>query len=332
VLASPCAVTNSLFVNMPFGKEVTLDYSLIDKVSEILKVGKTARSYQPFNWIDDLHWVGKEESDRIVSQFFALGNSINFKYWWFEKNGNYQYTEGKKGGSMERGAFYMWRSLKLCLDNEIFPVLDARKLSKISLGEIKQIFADDDGKIPLPNLAERQRNWQDLGSKLLEYWDGEFYNLVHESHNSLIEFVRLSRQFRAFDDPLCKIPMVNSLMHQGRGITKFFETIFPGIDYQLLKQQLRIGILVPKSNLASKLIAKKLLTHVEARELRNAGLMSFLLIMEKSGLTGDIVDNIWWLNRRNCSDSDTKCDSCPFESMCEKKISLQIPLENTRYY
>jgi hypothetical protein len=126
--------------------------------------------------------------------------------------------------------------------------------------------------------------------------------------------------------------MVNAIMHQGRGIRKFDRPIFPGIDYQLLKQQMRIGIVVPNKTLAKKLIQGTLLGHKEARELRNAGLSSFLHLMQKTSIPGDVIDNMWWNNRQICTDSKPSCEKCLFRKVCEKKTPFGIPLEMTRHY
>ena len=126
--------------------------------------------------------------------------------------------------------------------------------------------------------------------------------------------------------------MVNAIMHQGRGVVKFDDPILPGIDYQLLKQQMRIGIVVPKGKLIKKLVRKEILTSGEARELRNAALYSFLQIMEKTLISGDVIDNIWWTNRRTCLDFQPLCEGCLFTNVCIKKTEYKIPLEVTRYY
>lgn len=325
-------VIERLHLRLTFGKRVDLNFDLLDQVCKLLNKVKGRYNHKPLDWRDERHWPDDEEGVSTVSQFFAVGNAINFRYWWIGDRGVYKYCQGMKGKSRERGAHYMWRALRLCQKNDMVPILNAKKLSKISLNEMKQIFRDDEGRHVMPALKERQRNWRDLGHKLLEYWDGQFYNLVKEAQNSLFDFVRYSRQFRAFDDPLCKMVMVNAIMQQGRGIVKFDSPIFPGIDYQLLKQQMRIGIVEPKGKLTKKLVRKEILTHEEARELRNAGLRSFLHVMEKTSMPGDVIDNIWWTNRRTCLDLQPLCEECLFNTVCRKKTEYGIPLEITRYY
>lgn len=326
------SISNSLFLKLTFGNLVELDYEVLNQVCDFLSKNKNQYQRKPMDWRNTHYWPDDSEGVYVVSQFFAIGNAINFRYWWRGNRGAYGYCKGVKGKSSERGAYYMWRALRLCQKAAVIPILDSKKLSKISISEMKHIFRDDKGHDLMPALKERQRNWRDLGHKLLEYWDGQFYNLVKTAQNSLFDFVRYSRQFRAFDDPLCKMVMVNSIMHQGRGIVKFKTPIFPGIDYQLLKQQMRMGIVVPKGRLMKKLISQEILTHNEARELRNAGLHSFLHIMERTGIPGDVIDNIWWTNKRICRDQQPQCEGCLFSNICRRKQEYGIPREITRYY
>jgi len=331
-------IVDRLKLNLEFGKHVELDYDVLDEICDLMSKEEVFKYYKPYSWDDPCYWLEDDKGKREVSQYFTIGNAINFRYWWKEYNGRIRHCQGMKGGMNVDGALYMWRSLRTCYDQEIFPILDAYKLSKISLMCFKKIFQDDNGNVPIPSYKERIKNWRDLGKKLCEYWSGEFYNLLKETKNSLYNFIQYSRQFRAFDDPLCKMTMVNAILHNGRGITKFRETIFPGIDYQLVKQQLRIGILVPKKHVENKLVREELLSEKEARELRNACLKAFIYIMKKTHIAGDVIDNKWWFNRKKCNDEKPVClnnetiDMCLFSKVCRRRIQYKCPLENTRYY
>jgi hypothetical protein len=60
--------------------------------------------------------------------------------------------------------------------------------------------------------------------------------------------------------------MVNALMHHQRGIIITFsdQIIIPGMDYQIVKQLLlRQGVIVPNSEIATKLANYELLTDSE---------------------------------------------------------------------
>lgn len=325
-------------LDLHHGKFVELDYEAIDRICDLIRMGKAFKTYKPYPWNDTRYWPDESEEKRTVSQYFAVGNAINFGYWQRQRRTDIMHCRGTKGGIQTSGALYLWRALRTCYENNTFPILDSQKLAKISVRDLKRIFSTDTGRTPLPQLEERTRNWQDLGSRLCEYWKGEFYNLLQDCSNSLYTFVQYSRQFRAYDDPLCKLTMVNAILHQGRGLVKFQEPILPGVDYQLTKQQLRIGILKPKKAMAKKLVKEELLSEEEARELRNACLSAFIHMMNKTGVAGDYLDNRWWFNRANCNDDNPVCrdpktsDKCLFIKVCKRYTYYKRPLEHTRYY
>lgn len=328
------SIQSRLRLNLEFGQRVNIDYSVL---GEVCKQIAGMEKPEPFDWRDSAHFPDDNEGLTKVSQYFAVGNAINFRYWSLDA-GKWQYCYGKKGGTDERGAYFMWRSLRLCDEKGSFPILDASKLAQVTSSQIKRIFMDDDGSITMPDLQERIKNWRDLGNKLYEYWSGEFYNLLKQTKGSLFRFIQYSRQFRAFDDPLCKMTMVNAIMHQGRGLVEFDEPLLPAMDYELLKQQMRMGILVLTENLKKKIVDKQILQSEEARELRNAGLRAFITMIKKTGIGGHLIDNIWWFNRVACRTDNPVCQikgeehKCKFLNVCHKRIEYKIPLEVTRYY
>lgn len=132
--------------------------------------------------------------------------------------------------------------------------------------------------------------------------------------------------------------MVNALMHEQRGIYKFSESILPGMDYQILKQLLRQGVLTPTEEVSKKICNYEILTKDEGMDLRKMGLLALIKIMDETKIEGHIIDNLIWNNRKKCEDENPVCQipgrerECPFLDFCEKKINFLIPLEKTRHY
>ncbi|EPA06518.1 iron-sulfur cluster loop containing protein, partial [Candidatus Nitrosarchaeum limnium] len=257
--------------------------------------------------------------------------------YWSKHNQRLVYCAGKKDGIQSRGAMYMWRCLLTCYNKKTFDILDTKKLSKITLEEFRTIFQDDSGNDVLPELEKRHKNWLDLATKLNDLFEGKTLNIIKSCNNSLIKFTNSFRQFKAFDDPLSKMIMVNAIMHQGRGLIKFEQPIIPGMDYQLLKQLLRQGVIVAPADIEEKIKNYELLDNNEAMELRKAGLFALHEIMNQTSIPGDYIDNMIWGNRTKCEDEEPICmiskeEECPFHKFCSKKTELMIPLEDTRYY
>src|SRR5947208_10273270 len=69
--------------------------------------GKLTRA----KWSDPRCW-NVEGTPTERSQYFAIGNSINFRYW-ESREGRVETAKGFKGGEEFRGAMYMWRCLRV---------------------------------------------------------------------------------------------------------------------------------------------------------------------------------------------------------------------------
>jgi hypothetical protein len=131
--------------------------------------------------------------------------------------------------------------------------------------------------------------------------------------------------------------MVNAIMHSGSDVYTFDDHPIPAIDYHLLRHALRQGMLRPCTQVARKLAEGRLLDAVEAQELRRLALVAFVHLSEQTGITGEVLDNKYWLNRRNCTDvpvclNEELAARCPFEEACARATHYALPLEHTRYY
>jgi hypothetical protein len=278
-----------------------------------------------------------EASNEERSQYFVIGNAINFRFWDL-RDRQVVPAAGTIDGQRHRGAMYMWRCLRRAIDVCDLDLLDAKVLANLSEVEFDELFTDDAGINPLAVArADRVANLRDLGARLLADWDGAFFNVAKTSGGSLAAFARLSSAFRAFDDPVYKLTMVNAIVHLGSGVYEFDDEPLPAIDYHLLRQALRQGVLRPSRDLARKLTELVVLDHDEAQELRRVALLAFVELAARSNVSGELLDNRYWMNRVNCTDVpvclDPKtADACPFLHACERAVDFALPVELTRYY
>jgi hypothetical protein len=314
-----------------------IDRDRLERVARFLANWAELRHHQPARWDDPRFW-NVEADDAARSQYLAVGNAINFRFWDKRGTGPIVPAAGIIDGERFRGAMYMWRGLRRTLDGGRLPLLDAGFLSRLSEEEFDAIFTDDSGVNPLePGKPDRVANLRDLGAHLRDHWDGSFYNLVQSSDGSLVRFAQLSKRLRAFDDPVLKLTMVNAILHSGSGIYRFRDQPLPGIDYHLLRHLLRQRVLAPAPEIAEKLMAGSMLTEIEGIGLRRTALVAFVELSRLSDLSGEILDNRYWLNRSNCGDAPVclnpkTADSCPFLEVCARDTRFGLPLEYTRYY
>lgn len=313
---------------------VGIDDSQIRRIAEDLN----AEAIVPTEagWDDESFWnVEASRADR--SQFLAVGNAINFRFWSLH-SGRFVPARGVVDGQSLRGAMYMWRCLRRAWDTDR-TFFDADYLTDLAPETFDRVFADDTGQNPLGvALGERVANLRDLGQALAERHAGRFVNVIDATTGSLEEFVRASTEFRAYDDPLCKLTMVNAIMHSGSRLVRFDQEALPAMDYHLVRHALRQRMIEPAPALAAKLREGELLSPEEGLELRRVALRAFLELSVVSGVAGEALDNRYWLNRVNCTDADPVCSVaatasvCPFSNACARKVDYGFPLELTRYY
>lgn len=315
----------------------TLDTNSVERMARFVSSRPAIFNANPAEWQDNKFW-NADGSAVERAQFIALGNSINFRFWKLE-NGELSPSKGSLAGESFRGSMYMWRSLRRALERSGKAILKATFLARLSESDFDSLFTDDTGGNPLAVAREeRIANIRDFGRELVESWQGEFRNVLKAAGGSLTEFARLSKRFRAFDDPLCKLTMVNAIMQSGSGLIRFDYAPLPGIDYHLLKQVIRQGLVRVDEHIARKLEQRMVLDPAEALGIRRMALLAFIELSTRTGVGGDVLDNVWWFNKSKCLDRVPVCaeplreHECPFLEVCERKVSMGLPLEETRYY
>lgn len=330
-------VARELGVDRSQSDLVRLDEIALEKLARHIQKRSEFFHHEKYKWDDRRFWNTDDSPDKR-SQYLTVGCAINFRFWSLA-DGRPQPASGWIEGEKFTGSMYLWRSLRRCLYEERFPILDAKFLASLSAEQFDGIFSDDMGENPLKIAADdRIANLRDLGSRLCLQWQDQFHNVVRAAGRSLVQFARFSSGFRAFDDPNFKLVMVNAILHSGSGIIAFDDDPLPGIDYHLLKQLLRHGVLRPRPELEQQIKAQKILDARDGHELRRVALNAFIRLSELTGISGEILDNRWWWNRLKCGDRNPVCldpttaDQCPFFGACEQNVWLPSPLEMTRYY
>lgn len=330
-------VASSLGIDLSPSALVHIDSVQLDRIARQITARADFRQATPAKWDDHRFWNVEAPPDER-SQYFTIGNAINFRFWHVEA-GRIVGSVGEIDGEKLRGSMYMWRCLRRCIDQGRFPLLDARFLAQLTDGQFTEIFSDDTGRNPLiVGATDRVANLRDLGRNLLSRWRGRAYELLMESQGSLTAFAIMSKRIRAFDDPIYKLTMVNAILHSGSGVFEFGDDLLPGIDYEILKQLLRQRVVVPSHELDRKLVGMTLLLPTEAYELRRTALKALLELSRRTGIPGDILDNRYWRNRTNCTEDEPVCHraeeahTCPFYPSCDRRTDMHRPLELTRYY
>lgn len=333
---SSAELADALAIDRSPSEFAVVNLEQIARMATHLRGHVDAAVFDRARWDDPVFW-NVESTDEQRSQYFAIGSAINFRFWELDA-GQLVPAAGTIDGVRYRGAMYMWRCLRRAEQREDVDLLDARVLATLSAYDFDALFTDDLETNPLSIAREdRLANLRDLGNRLQSEWDGLFFNVVRACGGSLASFAQLSSSFRAFDDPVYKLTMVNAILHSGSDIYRFRDEPLPAIDYHLLRHALRQGLIRPSTGLAEKLRCGSVLSPVEGGELRRVALVAFLELATRAQVSGELLDNAYWRNRVNCTDVpvcvDPKtADRCPFLAACERSVQFALPLEFTRYY
>jgi hypothetical protein len=315
MLFTPGRTIEEIGIDLSPTAAAAIDREAVLRLTHLIASAPAFADAVPAAWDDPTFWNVDDPVERR-SQYLAVGNAINFRFWTL-REGEIIGLAGTLDGSTFVGSTYMWRSLRRAVDRDP-RVLDADFLAELTDDQFHGIFAEDNGENPLAVAREeRILNLRDLGKRLVDDWSGHFLNAAVASDHSIVEFTRISRSFRAFDDPLQKLTMVNAIMHAGSGIYSFEDEPLPGIDYQIVKQLVRQGAVIPSARVAARLESNQLLDKDEAIGLRRASLAALVRLSDATGLSGAVLDNRYWLNRTNCADDAPVCvdpataDLCP---------------------
>lgn len=285
----------------------------------------------PSTWSDDRFWLASA-GDVDRRQFIAVGNALNFRFWSHSADGVHSMS-GVLAGERFVGSMYMWRRMRMLVERDEYPILSAQHLTRITIDGFRELFSDDFGDNPLrEGISDRVCNLVDLGEKLTRHWGGEFSNLVQASRGSLDSFFAHSARFRAYDDPLGKLTSVNAIMLSGAGLASFDSEIPPATDYHIVKQLLRFGAVDVDPITYEDLVQSKLLAPAVAMTIRKVCLVAIVEACKLGKLSGALVDNILWQNRRVCLEPVPNCGECGLFSACGRRVEMQRPLETTRYY
>jgi len=163
-------IARVLRIDFSASEMAILNKRKLDDLCKLIAGNPHFRQFRRETWSDPLYW-NADDSRENRSQYFAIGNAINFRYW-NKIDGVVKPIKGIKRGIECQGALYMWRCLRICLEEHSRPLLSASFLTNITESQFNDIFSPDQGENPLNNCKKlRIANLQDLGDKLLSSYD-----------------------------------------------------------------------------------------------------------------------------------------------------------------
>ena len=143
------------------------------------------------------HWFNESPFDirklnpKDRLHFLLVFNSISFSYW-----GDPKWKIQYKNEELD-GAYGMIGAIGRAIENK-FPILDAKYLTNINESDFSKIL---EGNVQIPLFEERLNILREVGSVLLEKFNGDFTNLILKANGDSQKLLNLIiENFPSFED------------------------------------------------------------------------------------------------------------------------------------
>lgn len=268
--------------------------------------------------------------------FLAVKHQYGF---WLEEGGKYLMPMyGVVGGRRLKGSDFVWSAILRSArrDSSIY---NMERQSTMSDRQIFDVFADDDGRCPLPMFDTHCRLWRQFALDLikLKRTPVSVVEWCRTQKNSVSEFLRVLAGVGGYkEDPLAKKAALLAVILVNR--PEHFlapPDLFPPIvDYHIQRSALRVGLVrVVDPTLEGRIRSRKILAEDEETEIRAA---VYKAMEELSAVSGKGIDSLDWFffqNRRRCPEmTEPECPACEIQSVCAQRKDLFQPVRRTTYY
>ncbi|HYT34299.1 MAG TPA: queuosine salvage family protein, partial [Ktedonobacteraceae bacterium] len=192
----PLGVLSSTRNVVEQGEYVWIDMERVELlVQQWLRQQETAQENTTVPvWYDRYHFY--DGTERTANWILAL-DALNFCFWGERDQPRWQidYEGEKLNGYLAEAA-----ALKRAVEEkeEDIPLWDATYLSTINEKDLAYIFR---GEQTIPLFAERLQNLREVGTVLLEQFDGQFTHAIEQAGRSAVKLtLLLAKEFSSFND------------------------------------------------------------------------------------------------------------------------------------
>ena len=313
----PLGVLSSTRNVVKQGEYVWIDMERVELlVQQWLRQQETAQENTTVPvWYDRYHFY--DGTERTANWILAL-DALNFCFWGERDQPRWQidYEGEKLNGYLAEAA-----ALKRAVEEkeEDIPLWDATYLSTINEKDLAYIFR---GEQTIPLFAERLQNLREVGTVLLEQFDGQFTHAIEQAGRSAVKLtLLLAKEFSSFNDvalyrnrfvrffkraQICVADLHGSFAGKSWGAFSDMDQLTAFADYKLPQVLRHFGILEYSPSLAQRIDAQALLEagSEEEVELRAATIWACELLrrsLARQGvrMTAAEIDLRLWLLGQN---------------------------------
>jgi len=164
-------------------KHVEINNNAISKLSSLISEKFISREFSLDNW--RAHELHPNQTDNDAVDFIFAVDILNFSFW--PSQGCEKFKVAYKGKEYT-GYWSLVAAVKRAQDRGI-PFCSAEYMSKVTDGEIEEIFKSDFGVAPL--LKERRMAMNEAGKVLLEKFEGSFVNCLKKCDHDVVELLKM---------------------------------------------------------------------------------------------------------------------------------------------
>ena len=257
------------------------------KISEFSKGFKKHASHY---WLKDSPFdIDRLNTDQKL-MFIVVFNAISFSYW-----GNPYWNVEYKGKLYTRGSWSLVASIFRAIE-EGRDMLNPEYLATISKKELSKILR---GNVEIPLLDERVKILNEIGTILVQKFDGQFSSLISKSKNDAVDLLNMILEtFQSFQDfaqyksekvffqkrAQALVEGIYSIFQgNGYGELKNIHALTACADYIIPNLLRKLGILEYSQDLSSKIDSKELIPRgsPEEVEIRSCTIWAIELIRKE---------------------------------------------------
>lgn len=233
--------------------------------------------------------VHPKATDAHAIEWIFLVDTLNFCFWTPT-----DYTKYKVNGYT--GYFALCAAVNRAMDEGI-DITNAEYYSTIGADTLRKIFRSDDGQTSVPLFKQRIACLHEVGTRLLDKWEGKFENVVRAANNSAARLLELVvSEFPCFRDEADYEGKRVSLYKraqiligdiwscfEGKNLGKFndLEKITMFADYRIPQVLIHFGSLEYKPELLEVLSKDTILENGDPREVEIRGASIYIVEQAK---------------------------------------------------
>lgn len=314
----------------------------VERVAEYIKGlpdgGKGLDFYSSFKGGHDAEMYPELNHPQVLD-FFFFYTMHNYGFWYGDHEGYVEPLSGRINGKDAKGSDLLTKAAKKAFDKDSL-VFTPSRLAVIKPGEFFQMFSDDNGPIPFPDLEVRYQNTRAYGQFFEEF--GQTPSLIVERANkrpdTLHDFLRQTSFIPGYDlDDLVKknLLLAMALANRPENFLKIKETETwePIVDYHLMRVSLRLGLVDLRKDQLQKNITRSWVDESEEENIRSRAYEAVSQLIDKSGKPMSVIDEKLWMARKYCPEmTEPDCGKCVFQDVCKQRTELFQPVYRTTAY